>query len=125
MATFLIEVHVGDAGASDLERAVRMLDAAQARMRGSEAGPHETVAALSRGDGRLVCLIDAPSLEAAHRLVSVALPPGARIREITDLAGLRLLRGHPGGDLDAGVEAELVEDVVDVGLDRPLGEEQS
>ncbi len=34
MPSFLIEVHMADAGVLELERAVRMLDAAQTRMRG-------------------------------------------------------------------------------------------
>ena len=115
---------MADAGALELERAVRMLEAAQARMRGTEAVTRRIVAGVSREDGRLVCLIEATSLASARRLVSVALLPPARIREITHLAGAHLFGSrHPGGDVDPGVEPELVEDVVDVGLDGALGQE--
>ena len=98
---FLIEVHMGDAGAGELERAVRMLEAAQTRMRGTATVTRTIIAGLSREDGRLVCLIEATSLESARRLVSVALLPPGRIREITHLAGRHLLgRRHPRGDID-------------------------
>jgi len=114
---------MADAGAPELERAVRMLEAAQARPRGT-AIVTRPIIGVSREDGRLVCLIEATSLESARRLVSVALLPPGRIREITHLAGTHLLgRRHPGGDVDPGVESELVQDVVDVGLDGALGQE--
>ena len=124
MPTFLIEVHVGDVGALELERAMRMLVAAQSRMRGQATFARTMFAGLSRDDGRLVCLVEAASLESGRRLVSLALLPPGRIREITDLADAHLFGGrHPRGDADPGVETELVEDVVDVGLDGPLGQE--
>jgi len=112
------------AGEVELERALRMLDAAQVRMRESATVKHTIMAGLSREDSRLVCLVEATSLVAARRLVSLALLPPARIREITHLAGAPLLGSrHPRGDVDPGVEAELVENVVDVGLHGPLGQE--
>jgi hypothetical protein len=112
------------AGERELARALRMLDAAQSRMRESQAAKLTIIAGLSRGDGRLVGLIEATSLASAQRLVSLALLPPARIREITHLAGAHLFGSrHPGGDVDPGVESELVEDVVDVGLDGSLGQE--
>lgn len=114
---------MADAGEPEVERAMRMLAAAQARMRGAATVTHTLMAGLSRADARLVCLVEAASLESARRLVSLALLPPGRIREITHSAGTLLLGGHPGGDADAGVESELVEDVVDVGLDGPLGQE--
>jgi hypothetical protein len=81
-------------------------------------------AGLSREDGRLVCLMEAASLESARRMVGVAFRPPGRIREITDVVDEELFGGrHPGGDLHPGAEAQLVEDVVDVGLDGPLGQE--
>ena len=124
MATYLVEVHMADAGAFELERATRMLVAAQSRMRGQASFARTMFAGLSREDGRLVYLVEAASLESARRMVSLALLPPGRIREITNLADAHLLGGrHPRGDADPGVEAELVEDVVDVGLDGPLGEE--
>lgn len=114
---------MGDAGEPELERAVRMLNAAQIRLRGSSTVTRETIAGVSREDRRLVCLIEAPSLDAAQRLVRIALLPSARIREITHLAGADLLSDHPRGDVHPGVEAKLVENVVDVSLDGPLGQE--
>src|SRR3954452_23912713 len=123
MPTYLIEIHMGDAGDRELELAVRMLTAAQARVDGSMAGARGVIAGVSRQDGRLVSLTDPPSLEAAHRLVGIALLPSARVREISRFAGAHLPGRHPGRDVDPGVEAELVEDVVDVGLDGPLRQE--
>jgi len=115
---------MGDVGALELERAMRMLVAAQSRMRGQATFAPTTFAGLSREDGRLVCLVAAASLESVRRMVSLALLPPGRIREITDLADAHLFGGrHPRGDTDPGVETELVEDVVDVGLDGPLGQE--
>jgi hypothetical protein len=108
----------------ELERATRMLVAAQSRMRGQAAFARTFFAGLSRDDRRLVYLVEAASLESARRMVSLALLPPGRIREITLLANAHLLGGrHPRGDAGPGVEAELVEDVVDVGLDGPLGDE--
>jgi hypothetical protein len=124
MPTYLIEVHMADASALELERAMRMLAAAQSRIGGSAPVTRVIFAGLGREDGQLTCLIEAATLESARRLVSLALLPPGRIREITNLADIHLLGGgHPGGDVDPRVEAEFVEDVVDVGLDRALGEE--
>lgn len=124
MSIYLIEVHMAGAGRLEIERAARMLLAAQTRMRGPQTVARTIIAGFSREDARLVCLVEAISLDSARRLVSLALLPSGRIREITHLAGTNLLDGrHPGGDVDPGVESELVEDVVDVGLDGPLGQE--
>jgi hypothetical protein len=119
---YLVEVHMQGAGELELSRAVQMLEAAQSRLRDTATMP--VVAGLTREDGRLVCLIEATSLESARRVVSVALLPAGRIREITHVAGTHLLGSrHPGGNVDPGVESKLVEDVVDVGLDGALGQE--
>jgi hypothetical protein len=124
MPTYLIEVHVADAGAFELERATRMLVAAQSRIRGQATLARTILAGLSREDRRLVYLVEAASLESARRMVSLALLPPGRIREITILANAPLPGGrHPRGDAGPGVQAELVEDVVDMGLDGPLGDE--
>lgn len=115
---------MADADAFELERATRMLVDARSRMRGQAGFARVMLAGLSREDGQLVYLVETASLESARRMVSLALLPPGRIREITNLADAHLLGGrHPRGDADPGVEAELVEDVVDVGLDRPLGQE--
>lgn len=124
MPIFLIEVHMADAGTLEVERAARMLDGAQARMQGSAPVTRAIVVGFSREDGRLVCLVESPSRDSARRLVSLALLPSGRIREITHLAGTDLLRSqHPGSDVDPRVDSELVEDVVDVRLDGALGQE--
>ena len=114
---------MADASELELERAVWMLDAAITRMPESTIATHTILAGHSRDDSRLVCLIEAANLESARRLVSLALLPPGRLREITPLEGTQLLGGHPGGDADPGVHSELVEDVVDVGLDGALGQE--
>ena len=123
MPTFLIEIHMADAGDRELDRAVRMLDAARTRLLEAGTDTRTTIVGLSREDGRLVCLVEAPNLDSARRLVGVALLPAGRIREITDLADLPYSAVHPGSDAHPGAEAELVEDVVDMGLDGALGEE--
>ncbi len=114
---------MADASELELERAVRMLDAAITRMPESTIATHTILAGHSRDDSRLVCLIEAASLESARRLVSLALLPPGRLREISRLAGTPLLGSHPRSDADPGVDSELVEDVVHVGLDGALGQE--
>jgi hypothetical protein len=124
MPHFLVEVHMTNAGDLELERAVRMLEAAQDRLRETATHTRPVIAGISRGDGRLICLIEATTLAAARRTVAVALLPPGRIREITQIAGSPLLGTRdPRGDADAGTEAELVEDVGDVRLDGALGQE--
>ena len=78
-------------------------------------------AGLTAVDGRLVCLIEAPTMGYVRDLVALAFLPAHRLREIS---GVDLpCRQDPVGDLGSGVQSELVEDVVDVGLDGPLGQE--
>jgi hypothetical protein len=124
MPKYLVEVHMGNAGELELERAMRLLGAAQVRMQGRATLGRAIMAGLSPEDDRLVCLVEATNLDAARRLLSLALLPPGRIREITHLEGSELLGGgDPGGDVHPGAESELVEDVVDVGLDGPLRQE--
>jgi hypothetical protein len=123
VSVVLIEVHMAGAGEPELALAVRMLDAAQTRMREAAIVTRTIMAGLSREDGRLVWLVEATGLDSARRLVSLALLPPGRIREITHLAGAARLGTDPRGDVDSGVESELVEDVVDVRLDGALGQE--
>jgi hypothetical protein len=138
MSYFLVEIRMSDAGQHELERVARTLEAAQTRLRRTATATRTIVAGLTGDDGRLVCLIEATSLETVRRLVSMAFLPAARIREITHVTGTPvadpnsqttatgggLLRGgYPGGNLDPGVEAELVEDVVHVCLHGALGQE--
>ena len=84
---FLVEIHMADAGAPELERA--MPDA------GRRSGPLRTRRARHAHDHRrpqprgrrlLVCLIEARDLDAARRLFALALLPPGRIREITLIA---------------------------------------
>lgn len=124
MPHFLVEVHMTNAGDLELERAVRMLEAAQHRLQGETAVTRPIIAGISRGDGRLICLIEATTLAAARRTIAVALLPPGRIREVAHITGGRLLGTRdPRGDVDPGAETELVEDVVDVRLDGTLGQE--
>jgi uncharacterized protein with GYD domain len=109
MPHFLVEIHLADAGQLELERATRMLEAAQSRLRRAGMTTHTIVAGLSREDDRLLYVIEARSPVAARRLFAVALLPTGRIREITLVAGARLLPGRdPRRDVDPGVETELV-----------------
>lgn len=124
MPHFLVEVHMTNPGDLELERAVRMLEAAQNRLQEGATVTRPIIAGISRGDGRLICLIEATTLAAARRTIAVALLPPGRIREVAHITGSRLLgTRHPRGDVDPGAETELVEDVVDVGLDSTLGQE--
>jgi hypothetical protein len=124
MPHFLVEIHMPNAIQLELERASRTLEAAQSRLKRSGLITRTIVAGLSREDDRLLFVIEARNPESARLLFAVALLPPGRIREIALLAGGRLLPGrHPRGDVDPGVDAELVEDVVDVSLDGPLGQE--
>lgn len=123
MLTFLIEIPMSQPGAREVERAARMLTAAQARM-GASSDTRTVFAGVDREDARVVCLIEAPSLASARRMLGLALLPPGRIREISDVADEDLLGGrYPRRDVDPGAEAELVEDVGDVGLDGSLGQE--
>lgn len=124
MPHFLVEVHMTNAGDLELERAVRMLEAAQERLWEEATVTFPIIAGISREDGRLICLIEAATLAAARQTVAVALLPPGRIREIAHITGSRLLgTRHPRGDADPGAETELVEDVVDVRLDGTLRQE--
>jgi hypothetical protein len=124
MAIFLIEIHMAKASAKELARAVRTLASAESRLLGSANIGGSTVIGFSREDGRLICLVEADDVESVRALLGLAFLTPARRREITDLPEMSLVgAGHPGGDGDPGVEAKLVEDVVDVGLDGALGQE--
>jgi hypothetical protein len=84
MAYFIVEIPMDDVGRLELERATRTLDAAQTRLRRSAADARMAIAGVSRLNGRLVCLIEAPSLDVVRRLVALALLPAGRIREVGD-----------------------------------------
>jgi hypothetical protein len=84
---FLVEIRMSDAEQLELERAARRLQAAQVRLQRSATETRTIVTGVARADGRLVCLIEASNLETVQRLVSVALLPAGRIREVTYLSG--------------------------------------
>jgi hypothetical protein len=123
MPTFVIEIHMADTGDREFDRAVRLLHAAQTRLQEARTDTPTTVVGLRREDGHLVCLVDAPDVGSARRLVGVALLPGGRAREITHPAQTLSSGRHPGSDARPRAEPELVEDVVDVRLDGALREE--
>ena len=115
---------MADAGSLVLEQASRLLEAAQSRLGRAGVTTRTIVEAFSGEDERLLYVIEAGSLDAAQRLFAVALMPTGRIRGIKLLGNGRLLAGRdPGGDARPGPETELVEDVVDVGLNGALGQE--
>jgi hypothetical protein len=81
MSHFLVEIRMNDA--AQLERAARMLDAAQIRLRRRGTATRMIIAGRSPDDGQLVCFIEASDLETVRRLISMAFLPPGRIREIT------------------------------------------
>jgi hypothetical protein len=93
MSYFLVEVRMSDAGQLDMERAARTLDAAQTRLLRTATPTRTIVAGFTQDDGRLVCLIEATSPEAVRRLLTMALLPAGRIREITRLTLANPLAG--------------------------------
>jgi len=86
MPYYLVEVRMTNVGQHELERVKPMLKAAQSHLRGSGIVARLVASGLSREDGRLLCLIEASDPASARRLVSVALLPAGRVREITPLA---------------------------------------
>jgi hypothetical protein len=86
---FLVEIPMNEAGKVELERAARTLEAAQTRLRLKATATRTLMAGVARDDRQLVCLIEAPSLEAVRRLASLALLPRGRIREIIHVSGGR------------------------------------
>ena len=80
---------MNEAGKLELERAARTLEAAQTRLRLKAAPIRTLMAGVTHEDGHLVWLIEAPSLEEVRRLVSLALLPRGRIREMTQVGGGR------------------------------------
>jgi hypothetical protein len=129
MRYFLVEIPVLIPDRFEMERATRTLNAAQFRLSGSTMAAGPLIAAVLRDSGRLVCLIEAPSIPDLRRLIALALLPVGRIREISHFVapGGAVAPTEPGldptADLGPRVEPKLVEDVVDVGLDGSLGDE--
>jgi hypothetical protein len=100
MRYFLVEIPVLIPDRFEMERATRTLNAAQFRLSGSTMAAGPLIAAVLRDSGRLVCLIEAPSIPDLRRLIALALLPAGRIREIS----------HPVSRSDAGTHWEPVSD---------------
>jgi hypothetical protein len=130
MSYFLVEIPVPQADFVDLERVARTLVAAQSRLSDSSIAVRSLAAGVTRDDGRLVCLIEAEAVEEVRSLVALALLPAGRIREVLHLALPGGVSGpsdggrpNPVADLAPRADAELVQDVVDVGFHGSLGDE--
>lgn len=130
MSYFLVEIPVPQSDRVDIDRATRTLRTAQSRLAESAIALRILVAGVTNDDGRLVCLIQAQAIEQVRSLVALALLPAGRIREVLCVAlpgGMCVPsegRGsNPGADLVPGVDAELVQDVVDMRFHGSLGEE--
>jgi hypothetical protein len=130
MRRFLVEIPVPQADRAALERATRTLSTAQSRLSSNATSVRLVIVGVAEHDDRLVCLIDAPTIDAVRSLAALAFLSTGRIREVVALdasrgaTGASGVRGqNPGGDLGPGVESQLVEDVVDMGLDGAFGDE--
>jgi hypothetical protein len=130
MRRFVVEIPVPHSDAVGYERAVRTLWTAASRSHENATTVHLVTVEVAAGLGRLQCVIEAPTIDAVRNLVALAFLSAGRISESapSDASGVvgaasGAHRHDPGGDLGAGVEPQLVEDVVDVGLDRTLRDE--
>ncbi|MCU1637195.1 MAG: hypothetical protein JWQ68_2434 [Cryobacterium sp.] len=83
MPYFLVEIPVRMPHRREMERASRTLRSARSRLTGTSiAAPFLMVAATADNAG-LVFLVKAPSVAAVRQLVTLALLPGGRIRELS------------------------------------------
>ena len=120
---YMAEVRLKVRAGTDISWIGQSLDAACRRLDGLSPGRRILSAVYVQADGRLSCILSAASREDVHRLLEIALLPSATVYEVVDvLTGTHLLR-HPAGDLDPGVDPEVVEDVGHVRLDSPLRQE--
>jgi hypothetical protein len=83
MPYFFVEIHMSGAGRQELDRAARTLEVAKTRLPGTGTATCTVVAVLIGDDARLVCVIDATTVEVVQHLVTLALLPAGRIREIS------------------------------------------
>src|SRR4051812_32569836 len=127
MRCFLVEIPLPQPDPAELERARWTLWSAESRLSRSGNPASARVVSIASDNGQMVALIEAPTLAVVRQLVALALLPAARIREVSSRLAVRARFGaggqRPGADLGAGADPELVEDVVDVGLDGALGDE--
>ena len=123
MRHYLAEVRLRVRAGTDISWIAQSLEAACRRFEGDKPTRQILSAVYVSDEGRLSCILGADSHEAVHQLLEIALLPAARVYEVAEvLGGTRLLR-HPAGDLDPGVDSEVVEDVGHMRLDRPLRQE--
>ena len=119
----MAEVRLLVRAGTDISWIGRSLDAACRRSDGVNPTRQLLSAVYVLDDSRLSCIVRADSQEEVHRLLEIALLPLARVYEVVEmLSGTRLLR-HPTGDLDPGIDSEVVEDVGHVRLYSPLRQE--
>ncbi len=85
MPFYLVEIPMNTAAWPELELAARTLDSAEERLRRTATAARTLIAGVTHQDGRLVCVVEAPSLEVVRRLVALALLPAGRIRQISRL----------------------------------------
>ncbi len=117
---YLAELRLRVDSQADISWIGQSLEAACRRLEGQVLS-----AVYVRDDCRLACVVKAGSKAAVHRLLEIALLPSARVCEVVQVLGGTNLAGDPARDLDPGVDPEVVEDVGDVRLDGPLGQEQT
>ena len=129
MTCFLIEIPVPQQDGVDLWRAMRSLRVAESRLCAAAVSIRTLIFGVVEDEGRMVCLVEAPTADAVRRLLGLAFLPAGRIREVSalDLADSRGVPG-PGGqdprrDLGSGIDSQLVQDVVEMGLHGSLGDE--
>lgn len=130
MSYFLVEIPVPQSDRADVGRAMRTLRVAQSRLGDRAVAVRPLLAGVTDQEGWMVFLMEAVTIEAVRSLVSLALLPAGRVREVLYLAlpgaGCSLSddRGpKPGTNLAPRVDAELVEDVVDMRFHGSLGDE--
>jgi hypothetical protein len=128
MPCYLVEIVLPQSDAAAARRASRTIRTAQSRLDANGTVVRALIAGFTE-DGRLVCLMEAATSGDARSLVALALLPAGRIHEVVDVALQDASRGsgfdgrRPGFDLRSGADPELVEDVVDMGLDGSLRDE--
>ena len=102
MTWFLVEIPLSARDGARVALATSTLRAAQVRMSRSAIPVRLRFAGLTAVDGRLVCLIEAPTMGDVRDLVALAFLPAERLREIS---GVDLPCGQdPVGDLGSGVQ---------------------
>lgn len=97
MNYFLVEIPASQFDEVDLDRAMRTLRAAQARLWEKTIAVRPLLAGVTNDEGWLVFLVNAVTTEAVYSLVSLALLPAGRIREVVYLALPGANSGLSGG----------------------------